>query len=234
MIIGTRVLYPEEVGYWNAEIVQISVFNGMKDNLNIMRDCVNAFREAGTRFVIHPVMYSLLQDELLDELKEMAGLSDVAMILHDERTPDGNRLEGRYEARFKKAIDELKSITHISFENAVNTGDVHWFWNSYADSITLDIGHIESFGLDSTIFVKSLDDSFINKIQFVHMHRNNGPHGGITDHWPLNRDCRELKALEELIKRKSDVSVILELNEVEQIGESLELLGEIRDKIENR
>jgi sugar phosphate isomerase/epimerase len=231
MIIGTRVLYPEEVGYWNAEIVQISVFNGMKNNLNNMRDCARAFREAGIRYVIHPVMYSLIKDELSDDLKEMARFSDVAMILHDERTPDGNRLEGEYEARFKNALDELKSITPISFENATNTGDVHWFWNNYADSITLDIGHIESFGLDSIIFVKSLDESFINKIQFVHMHRNNGPHGGITDHWPLNHNCREVKALEELLKRKSDVSVILELNEVDQIGESLELLAEIRDKI---
>jgi hypothetical protein len=231
MIIGTRVLYPEEVGYWNAEIVQISVFNGMKDNLNIMRNCVKAYRTAGTKFVIHPVMYSLLQEELFDDLKEMARLSDVAMILHDERTPEGNRLEGQYEARFKNALNELKSIAPISFENAVNTGDVHWFWNNYADSITLDIGHIESFGLDSTIFIKSLDDSFISKIHFVHMHRNNGIHGGITDHWPLNRDCREVKALEELVKRKSDVSVILELNEVDQIGESLEVLAEIRDKI---
>ncbi len=231
MIIGTRVLYPEEVGYWNAEIVQISVFNGMKDNLDIMRNCVKAYRKAGTKFVIHPVMYSLLQEELFDDLKEMAGLSDVAMILHDERTPDGNRLEGQYEERFKNALDELKAITPISFENAVNTGDVHWFWNNYADSITLDIGHIESFGLDSAIFVKSLDDAFISKIQFVHMHRNNGIHGGITDHWPLNRDCREVKALEELIKRKSDLSVILELNEVDQIGESLEVLAEIRDNI---
>jgi hypothetical protein len=33
------------------------------------------------------------------------------------------------------------------------------------------------------------------------------------------------------VKRKSDVSVILELNEVDQIGESLEVLAEIRDKI---
>ncbi len=231
MIIGTRVLYPEEVGYWNAEIVQISVFNGMKDNLSIMRNCVKAFREAGTKFVIHPVMYSLLQEELFDDLKEMARLSDVAMILHDERRPDGSRLEGQYAVRFKNALDELKSITPISFENAVNTGDVHWFWNNYADSITLDIGHIESFGLDSTIFVKSLDDAFISKIQFVHMHRNNGIHGGITDHWPLDSDCREVKALEELVKRKSDVSVILELNEVDQIGASLEVLAAIRDKI---
>lgn len=231
MIIGTRVLYPEEVGYWNAEIVQISVFNGMKDNLNIMRNCVDAFREAGTNFVIHPVMYSLLQEELFDDLKEMARLSDVAMILHDERTPEGNRLEGQDEASFKNALNELKSIVPISFENSVNTGDVHWFWNNYADSITLDIGHIESFGLDSTIFIKSLDDSFISKIHFVHMHRNNGVHGGITDHWPLDRDCREVKALEELVKRKSDVSVILELNEVDQIGESLEVLADIRDNI---
>ena len=44
MIVGTRMLYPEEVRYWNAEILQISVYRGMKDNLRYMRECVSACR----------------------------------------------------------------------------------------------------------------------------------------------------------------------------------------------
>lgn len=231
MIIGTRVLYPEEVDFWNAEIVQISVFNGMKDNLDTMRNCVRAFREAGTRYVIHPVMYSLLNDELLEELKEMAELSDIAMILHDERAPDGSRLAGKYEVIFKKNLEELASAIPVSFENAADTGDIHWFWNTYADSITLDIGHVESFGLDSVEFIRSLDESVIKKIQFVHMHRNNGLHGGITDHWPLNHTCREVRALEALLHVKPEVSVILELNDIDRIEENLELLRTIRDRL---
>ena len=65
----------------------------------------------------------------------------------------------------------------------------------------------------------------------MHIHRNNGWHGGITDHWPLNPDCREVRAFRELIKRKPDVSVILEINETEMIGASLRLLSAIRDEL---
>ncbi len=224
MKVGTRILYPEEVDYWNAEILQISVYRGMNGSLDFMRKCTDACKEAGIRYVVHPVKYSLLLEETFNDLIEMAELTDLALILHDERTPDGNRLEGKYITQFRNALEHLKSIAHISIENASDTGDVKWFWNTFADSVTLDIGHIESFGLNSMDFIKSLGKEDIMKIQFVHMHRNNGLHGGITDHWPLTPDCRELRALRELLKIKPDVSVILELNEVEEIEDSLDLL----------
>lgn len=230
MRVGTRILYPEEVAFWNAEILQISVYRSMNGSLDFMRKCTDACKEAGIRYVVHPVKYSLLLEEMFNDLREMAGLSDLALILHDERTPDGNRLKGKYITQFRNALEELKSITHVSIENAAHTGDVRWFWNSFAGSITLDIGHIESFGLDSVEFVKSLDQDLAEKIEFVHMHRNNGLHGGITDHWPLTPDCRELRALKELLKIKPDVSVILELNEVEEIEGSLDLLRGLRDR----
>ncbi|MBI4681632.1 MAG: hypothetical protein HY757_00780 [Nitrospirae bacterium] len=230
MIVGTRILYPEEVNYWNAEILQISVFRGMNGSLDFMRKCTDACKEAGIRYVVHPVKYSLLQEETFNDLREMAGLADLALILHDERTPEGSRLEGMEKAHFRNALEELKSIAHVSIENAAHTGDVRWFWNSFAGSITLDIGHIEAFGLDSVEFVKSLDRDLAGKIEFVHMHRNNGLHGGITDHWPLTPDCRELRALKELLKIRPDVSVILELNEVEEIEDSLDLLRKLRDQ----
>ena len=38
MLIGSRVTYPEEVGLWNVEFLQISVYHFMKDNLNQMRN----------------------------------------------------------------------------------------------------------------------------------------------------------------------------------------------------
>ena len=231
MIIGSRILYPEEVGLWDVELLQISVYRGMKDNLNLMRDCAQRCKEVGIRYVVHPVEYSPLREEVFKDIREMAEWSDLALILHDVRTPDGERLNGEYDIRFRSALEELVSITNVSFENATDTGDVRWFWSTYADSITLDIGHVESSGLDSVDFVRSLDDDSIKKIQFVHMHRNNGLHGGITDHWPLTPDCREIRAFKELIRKKPDVSVILEINETDMIGASLRLLSALRDEL---
>lgn len=231
MKIGTRILYPEEAGLRNADIFQISVYKGMKDNLGIMKDCAIACRDAGTSYVIHPVGYSLLQEETLRDIMEMAEEADAGLILHDERSPEGERLEGKYETMFRDVIEKLGSVTTVSFENAVNTGDVQWFWDRYADSITLDIGHVESSGLNSIEFIKSLDRSSIGKIQFVHMHRDNGLRGNITDHWPLTHNCREVRALEELLKIRADVSVILELNDVEAIDESMDILRALRDRL---
>jgi hypothetical protein len=230
MIVGSRVLYPDEVGLWNAEILQISVYSGMKGNFDLMRNCIYMCREAGIRYLVHPVGYSLLRKEMLGALRVMAEWTDLALILHDEKTPEGKRLEGQYESSFRTALRELSSITNVSFENAMDTGDVQWFWSNFADSITLDIGHVESSGFDSVEFVRSLNEAIVKKIQFVHMHRNNGWHDGLTDHWPLSPECRELKALGELIRMKSDVSVILEINETEMTGESLKLLRALRDE----
>ena len=218
------MLYPKEVGVWDAEVLQISLYRGMKDNLEIMRECVAACKKAGTGYVIHPVHFSLLEEDTFVDLMEMAELADLALIIHDERMPDGGRLEGPFKRRFGEVLKQLGTATQVSIENAAHTGDAQWFWDSFADSITLDIGHIESFGLNSEHFVESLDNEIIEKIQFVHIHRNNGLHGGITDHWPLTPECRELSALRSLLKKNPDVSVILELNEVEEIGNSLDIL----------
>jgi sugar phosphate isomerase/epimerase len=232
MLIGTRMVFPDEVGKSNADILQISVYRNMDNNLNIMRDSVNACRDAGKDYVIHPVGYSVLEKSDFSTLAIMAEHAGLALILHDERTPDGGRVTGRHETLFKKASEELGTIAHLSFENAVNTIDVRWFWDTYADSVTVDIGHIEVAGLDSVEFIKSLDNETINKIEFAHMHRNNGLRGGITDHWPLRRNCTELKALEELVRRKSDINVLLELNETDEIGDSLNILREFQDRLQ--
>lgn len=231
MIIGTRVLYPEEVRQWDAELVQISVYHGMKGNLDLMKGCVQTCRAAGMPFVIHPVGFSLLQENTLPDIMEMADHADRALILHDEKSPDGRKLEGRSADRFRNTLTDLASLTHISFENATDTKNVQWFWNTFAESITLDIGHVESSGLDSLNFVTSLDEISIRKVQFVHVHRNNGLHGGITDHWAIHKRCREFKALKELIALQPDVSVILEINETEMIAECLALLKTLRDEL---
>lgn len=231
MFIGTRVLHPEEVGLWHADLLQISVYRGMRDNIRIMKNCAQKCRDKGIRYVVHPVSYSVLDGEIFKELKVMAEWADLALILHDEKTPEGKRIDGQNEKRFRHAIDELCSSVHVSFENAADTKDIHWFWDNYADSVTLDIGHVESAGLDSIEFVKSLEKDVIKKIQFVHMHRNNGWHGGISDHWPLLPDCRELTALGELIRKKPDVSVILELNETEMIEKNIELIKQLGDEL---
>jgi hypothetical protein len=231
MIIGTRILYAEEVEYWSAEFLQISVYNGMKNNIEMMINSARACREAGIRYVIHPVRYSLLQEEMLKDVLLMAEWTDLALILHDERTPEGNRITGQNETRFRNALKKLQSVTPVSLENAVDTGDIHWFWDNFAESVTLDIGHVESSGLDSVEFVNSLDETVLKKIQFVHIHRNNGLRGGITDHWPLSADCREIRALRSLMKVKHDINVILEINEIEQIDESLSILRSLRDEL---
>ncbi len=231
MILGTRVVHPGEINRWGAELLQISVYRKMKNNLSEMRECARLCREKEIPYVVHPVGYSIREKEMLNDVMEMAGCADLALILHDEIRDDGSRLIGEDEVQFRKALEKLGSITNISIENAADTSDIQWCWDSYAENITLDIGHVESAGYDSVAFVTSLDAATVDKIRFVHMHRNNGLHGGITDHWPLNRECRELQALKQLLKVKPDVGVILELNEVEMIGNSLDLLTSLRKEL---
>jgi hypothetical protein len=60
------------------------------------------------------------------------------------------------------------------------------------------------------------------------MHRNNGLRGGLTDHWPLTAECREYRALDTLIKIKPEISVILEINELDDVADSLNLLRNLR------
>lgn len=231
MRIGTRVLYPEDVGVWDADFLQISVYNNMTDNLKIMKETAKKCRAAGFPYIMHPVGYSLLDPSMFEEIKLISAQADLGVILHDERSPEGRRIEGRNVEVFRSAVSELLITTRISFENATSTKDVRWFWDNYADSVTIDIGHVEEAGIDSSGFVKSLDAKTIDKIDYVHMHRNNGWHGGLTDHWPLLPNCREVIALRHLLKRKSAVGVLLEINETEEIGNSLRILREVRDSL---
>ena len=69
----------------------------MDNNLNILADSVRACRDAGKNYVIHPVGYSVLDKSDFTALTDIAGLADLALILHDERAPDGNRITGRFD-----------------------------------------------------------------------------------------------------------------------------------------
>jgi sugar phosphate isomerase/epimerase len=231
MQIGYRVVSPEEVGRWETDLIQISAYRGGLDNVDRVRQCARACREKGLPFVVHPVSYSLLDAGASGELLEMAELADRALILHDEKGPSGKRLHGQYDALFRQAAGELSRHASLSFENATDTADAVWFWDSYADSVTLDIGHAEAAGFDSVEFVAGLSDELVGRIRYVHMHRNGELRGGLTDHWPLMEGCRELRALKALLDRNPDVSAILEINETEQTGESLRMLRELSDRV---
>jgi len=230
MRIGTRIHSPQGAIRWDTDILQISVYYGHGDNIDQIKKCAGFCREKKRRYVIHPVFYSILNETMFKDLKVMAGLADLGLILHDEKTPDYRRITGEHETKFRMLLHELQAIAPVSFENAVDTRDVLWFWNHYADSITLDIGHVELAGLNSVEYVKSLDTKVINKIQYVHLHRNNGWRNGLTDHWYITADCREVKALKELLRRKKDIAVILEVIESEMVQDNLDLLKAIREK----
>lgn len=226
MKAGYRVVSPREVGLHDADLVQISAYGTSKDNVKAVRRCAKECRKRGIPYVIHPVGCPLLGRGTLEGLIEMAEMSNLALILHDERTPEGSRLHGEYSKQFRRIAEELSRHAPISFENAHDTGDAPWFWENFADSVTLDIGHVEAAGFDSVEYVRALDASCVEKIHFVHMHHNGEWRRGLTDHWPLERGCRELDALSALLERKRDISVILEINETWETEKSLGLLRE--------
>lgn len=225
MRIAYRVTRPEDVGRWEGDFAQLSVYRHWEGSLAGAWECVRLFKEKGVRYVIHPVGYSAAAGG--DQEKALMGLAEVAdlgIILHDERSPGGGRLAGEHEERFRKVIGEISRMTAVSFENANNTGDAPWFWERFAESVTVDIGHVEAAGFDSVRYVSELPSAVVEKIDYVHMHHNNGLRGGLTDHWPLVEGCREMKALEALLTRRKGFDAILEINEIEETNESIRLL----------
>ncbi len=209
---------------WDLDIAQISFYKGLRFDLYHIGVCAQACRKKGVPYVIHPVGYRITTPDMFNEIYAVTAWADEALILHDERSSDNGRLTGIDGEQFRKALAALTSRLHVSFENATNTEDIAWFWHHYADSVTIDLGHVEAAGLDSIEFVENLDEEIIDKTEYIHMHRNGDFRNGLTDHWYLTADCRELKALKTFIHRKPDVTVILEINEIEMIEESLQLL----------
>lgn len=230
MIYGYRVIGEKEVGLYPVGLIQISIYRGWAGGIEQMLKAVSACRSLNLRYVIHPVGYFLSETrhnhraETMETMQTIARNVDSALIIHDETTPWGTRLEDIYEEAYREALLELSEICHVSIENANNTPDIKWFWRRFATSVTLDIGHIEAAGMDSERFIIELETDIVDKLNFVHLHRYNGPHDGLMDHWGLLEGCRELRALRRLLARKPNIGVILEINDRENLGESLKLL----------
>jgi hypothetical protein len=234
MFYGYRVVTEEEVGLYPARLIQISHYRGSNNGIDQMIRAVEACRSQKIRFVIHPLGYFLSEtrddhrSKTIEVMRTIAAHVDLALIIHDETTPWGARLEDVYERAFRDSLEELSSLCKVSIENAGNTLDITWFWHAFASSVTLDIGHLEAAGIDSIRFINELSAEIIAIIDFVHLHRYNGLHmSGVKDHWSLVGGCRELVALKVLLERKNDIGVILEINDMENLGESMALLEEL-------
>ncbi len=233
MKLGTRVAGKNEVGRFPVDLIQISYWKRFGPTLPEIKETADLCREKGIPYVIHPVFTPLsetrsgLREKNLEELTSLARIADLGMILHDEALPDGGRLSGAHLAQYRQVLRLLSDICPCSIENANNTPDIDWFWNDMGGSITLDLGHFEASGINSVEKVNTLPEQILQRVDYVHLHRKNGEHGGIVDHWPLTEDCREVQALGALLQRKRDFSVILEINEVDRIPESLAIVEKI-------
>ena len=79
--------------------------------------------------------------------------------------------------------------------------------------------------MNSLEIVNKLDQEFIDRLHYVHLHRSNGlKPNGLIDHWPLVAGCPELKTLQRLRELKPDLKVILELDTAEDVRESRAVL----------
>jgi endonuclease IV len=234
MIYGYRVVTEEEVGLHPADLVQVSHYRGSHNEMDQMLKAIEVCRSQNIRYVVHPLGYFLsdtraeYRSKTIQVMRTIAANVDLALIIHDETTPWGTRLEDKYERAFREAVEELSSLCNVSIENAGNTYDIKWFWRCFALSVTLDIGHLEAAGIDSIRFISELDTDIINKIQFVHLHRYNSlEENGIKDHWSLVEGCKEIEALKILLKRKRDIGVILEINDIENLEDSIALIEKL-------
>ncbi len=237
MQVGYRITTPDEIQLHPADLFQISVYHRAPiNNLERVISCACACNKARKHYVVHPVNYFLLDedDETFEELVQIAKWSGSALLLHDEviwqTTPSGlkmKRLEDRQAQKFLARLEKLESICKVSFEDAVNVKDTPWFWETFASSVTIDIGHLESAGINSVDFLKSLKPEILDKVEYCHMHRKHEMRYGLADHWPLVPGCRELDALETLLEKKPDLKVILELNP-DELAYSLQLLFELK------
>lgn len=235
MLAGYRIVSPDELGVWPGDFVQISVYKWLDNRMSLMTECMKRCRAANVHYVVHPVGYELLNEseEGLAEIDLMARNSDWTLILHDERS-NGERLTEADQKRFREILNRFNGESPISIENAANTADAPWFWDTFARSITLDIGHIEASGFNSIEYINSLDRETIDKIDYVHLHRKGEWRSGLIDHWPVTPDCRELQALGVLLVKRPEARVILELNETQGTGENLELVRNLWDELGTR
>ncbi len=242
MKLGYRIIRLGDVGTQPVKFAQISLWRvadwGVADGSKGVREAIETARicrTLGIRTVFHPLEYPLAHDhdeQALDIMRRLAGEADLGIIIHDEGGEGGKRLTDAETERYEKSVRELSRLCPVSIENSYNSGDISWFWDRFVMrasnhvSITLDIGHLELAGLDSSAFVRNMPDRLVERTTFVHMHHHD-PFGrqAVRDHKPLLPGCREIKALQELLKRKHDLWVVLELDAKEDgMRQSIDLL----------
>ncbi len=242
MKIGYRIIRPVDVGTQPVSFAQISLWRvadwgvaagdqGVTEAIETARIC----RKLGIRTVFHPLEYPLTNKhaaQTLEVMRRLAAAADLGIIIHDEGGAGGKRLTAAEAEQYEQHVGAMSRLCHISIENSYNSGDISWFWERFVLpapnqlSVTLDIGHLELAGLDSVDFVKNMPNDLLDRITFVHMHHHDSAgYGAVKDHRPLLPDCREIKALKELLKRKQDLWVILELDSKEEgMRRSIQLL----------
>lgn len=244
MEIGYRIIRPRDVGQQPLTFAQISLWRsadwGIADGERAVTEAIkiaSACKTRGIRTVFHPLDYSLTNEyaaQTLDVMRRLAAASDLGIIIHDEGGANGKRLSAAEEAVFEGNLAEISSLCPVSVENAFNSGDITRFWERFvvpapeSVSITLDIGHLESADIDSILFIRAMPERIASRVNFAHMHHKAEERYGIKDHWPLVPGCRELEALKELLKRRPEVRVVLELDTAEDgMGRSIKLLRNI-------
>jgi sugar phosphate isomerase/epimerase len=244
MELGYRIIRPSDVGGQPLAFAQISLWRtanwDVAEGERAVREAIEiagACMLRGIRTVFHPLDYPLTGEQASETpgvLRRLAAEADLGIIIHDEGGAGGKRLTPGEEWAFEKKLAEISGLCPVSIENSFNSGDITRFWERFvapapdSTSITLDIGHLELAGLDSTQFVRDLPLHLLERIRFVHMHHHDAgdPHP-VKDHKPLIPGCREIDALTVLRERKKDLWVILELDATENgMGESIELLRE--------
>ncbi len=242
MELGYRIIRPDDVGKYPLKFAQISLWRAANWDVAEGEEAVQqaiaiaqACKARGIRTVFHPLEYPLTNaagPQTLGVMRRLAAASDLGIIVHDEGNAGGRRLTAVEAGAYEKNVMEISGLCHLSIENSYNSRDSTWFWERFVVpsprdvSITLDIGHLELAGLDSVAFVRAMPQRLAERIQFVHMHHHDaGEPRAVKDHKPLVPGCREIEALKILLKRKSNIRVILELDAAEDgMGQSIELI----------
>ncbi len=245
MEIGYRIVRPEDAGLYRLSFAQISLWRsagwGVSDGERAVSEAVeiaSGCRKRSIRTVFHPLEYPLTNEhaaETIQVFRRLSAASDLGIIVHDEGGPGGRRLNDAEAHAFETHLREISGLCHVSIENAFNSNDCMWFWERFVEqqgenvSITLDIGHLESAGVDAVSFLRDMPERLAKRVKFVHIHHKAEERFGIRDHWPLVPGCRELEALKVLLSRKDDLWVILELDARDENGmkKSIDLLRSI-------
>lgn len=231
MNLGFRIIDDRYMDKFDLDLVQISVWHNKEEDFERTSYLAGKLKQQKRRFVIHPSRLYLsetrpeVREYYLRYLKKYASMSDLGLIVHDETLAWGGRLYGAWAEAYQLALSELEAICPVSIENASYSPDALWFWEYFANSVTFDIGHFEAAGVDCLKLIANLPECLIKKIQFIHLHRNNGPKDiGITDHWPLVEGCPELRILKRLLELKNEIKIILEIDGSDNLSKSLEVL----------